>query len=101
MKVYLFNIFLLIIWSVIILDNKGINNRKKLFCIFASFQWIVISGLRHLSIGADTYAYKVYSYDLIAYSRWSDLFNNFINIMLRGGQGKDPGYSIIEKFTQT
>lgn len=57
MSVYLFNIFLNIIFASALLykgeDNSEKRN-KKIYITLASLQWILISGLRHVSVGADT-----------------------------------------------
>ena len=56
MAVYLINIALIIFWRVYF-TRKKFPNAKKYFCTVAAVQWILLSGLRHLDVGADTYAY--------------------------------------------
>lgn len=99
MNVYLGNILLLILYANIFLYSTVYRN-KKIFCILASTNWIVLSGLRDWSVGADTLAYKYYSFDVVIYNSWSDLWSNFLDIYFRGVPGKDPGYKFFEKFFQ-
>lgn len=96
MIIYVINILLIILWGIVLL---GISNKKnkKLFCIIATFQWIILSGLRHISVGADTYSYKVNFFDPIEFISWEKLITDFYNIIFLGFPGKDPGYPILEK----
>jgi len=96
---YLINILLMIFWGFTILGNNNIKNPKKIFVIIATIQWILLSGLRHVSIGADTLAYRDNFYD-ISNQSWSTLFENFRNIIIFGQEGKDPGYTLFVKFIQ-
>ncbi|SEL07577.1 EpsG family protein [Carnobacterium iners] len=59
----------------------------------------VLSILRHISVGADTFAYSN-NYDRISNTRWSDIFDEFIDTIFLGKEGKDLGYTIIFKFIQ-
>lgn len=97
MLVYFLNIVLILIWAITFYNRK---NGKKIFCTLVTLQWILISGLRNISVGADTYAYKVYRFDKTLNSTWTDLYENFFNIVFRDGKGKDPLYPIIEKTFQ-
>lgn len=98
---YFINIFLLIAFAIIISNNRDLKNRNKLFVVFATLNWIVLSGLRHISIGADTLAY-FNSYNRTLWTSWDDLFNNFVEIIIHGSEelGKDPGYYLFVKITQ-
>lgn len=98
---YYVNIFILIVFAISISNNKDLKNRNKLFVFFATLNWIVLSGFRHISIGADTLAY-FHSYNRTIGTTWSELFNNFVQIIFYGSEelGKDPGYSIFVKITQ-
>lgn len=71
-----------------------------MFCCIASLQWILLSGLRHISIGADTYTYKVNFFDITRYKSWGNIFGNLVNVLFKGAPGKDPGYQVFEKLTQ-
>jgi len=59
----------------------------------------LISGLRHVSIGADTLAYRDNFYS-ISNQSWTLIFENFKNILFFGQEGKDPGYTLFVKFIQ-
>ncbi|WP_071120031.1 EpsG family protein [Romboutsia timonensis] len=100
MSTYLINIILILSWAVVLLNNNTSKRNKKIFCIIVIIQWILISGLRHISVGADTYAYMVNRFNKTINSSWQELFTNFHNIVFLGGEGKDPGYPILEKIFQ-
>lgn len=70
---------------------------KKRVCVVGSFCWIILSGLRHVSIGADTEVYKN-AFDKSQLNEWDKLFENLYNKYILGEEIKDPGYRIIEKF---
>lgn len=96
------NIALIILYGILFLYTPKFRN-KKLFCILASLNWILLSGLRHISIGADTLAY-FHSYNRTLWTSWNDLFNNFVEIIFHGSEGlgkdKDPGFYLFVKMTQ-
>lgn len=94
--VYLINILLLTIESAVLARYEHRINSKKVFCTLATIQWVLISGLRGLSVGADTRGYKT-GFDLREYQSWDYLFRDFIDILFKDGDGKDPGYAILEK----
>lgn len=100
MFAYILNIVLLIVWGLLLLKFKKIPGRKVIFVAVATIQWILLSGLRHISIGADTYVYSR-SFLNIKYESWSQLFHNFYSILFLGAEGKDPGYAIFEKIVST
>lgn len=100
MIAYLINIFFIIFWGGVILVPNYSDTRKKVYCIIVTIQWILISGLRHISVGPDTYAYKIYRFEKTLQTSWEDLFDNFYNIIILKMDGKDPGYPILEKIFQ-
>ncbi len=120
---YYINIILLIFYAAILLWNHPTQGKKKVFCGLAATNWILLSGLRHFSIGTDTVAYQYAFYDS-KYRSWSTLFTNFRNTIFKwnlfeeramevGGEAsggiydliagenalavKDPGYAILSK----
>ncbi len=99
MKIYLINILLIFLYAYLFLYSSRHKN-KKLFCALASFNWILISGLRHISVGADTLTYKLNFFDYTMYNSWRYVLNNFVDVYFRGFEGKDPGYMIFEKLVQ-
>ena len=81
MAAYLINILLLFVWRYMFLSEKGKDNfeaPKKKFCIIASLQWIILSGLRAWSVGADTYGYKVNHFDRVINTSWKMLLDDFV-----------------------
>ncbi|WP_214823606.1 EpsG family protein [Exiguobacterium sp. s28] len=99
MVIYLLNMILLIAWAFLLLRDEGIRHGKALFVGLATFQWIVLSGFRHMSIGADTLQYK-WMYDQTKTISWSRLGENFVQILFGDADGRDPGYYIFQKMTQ-
>lgn len=117
---YYINILILILYAALLLWIRPTEGKKKVFCGLAAIQWILLSGLRHPSIGADTYAYRRTFYNS-KYVSWETLFENFKNTFFRwnifedgavGGTDyslidivlgentlavKDPGYAILNK----
>lgn len=98
MTAYIINIVLLILFASVLLLHPTKRN-KQIFCIIVSFQWIMLSGLRHYSIGADTFAYKI-SFENTIYTTWSFLLDRFIDMMSLDNSFKDPGYAFFEKLFQ-
>ncbi len=100
MLVYLINICLILLWAVPLLKINPTQKKKKIYCGIVALQWILISGLRHWSVGADTYAYyerfevvKTFSWDYLLSNSWDYLFN--------GASVKDPAYDLLVKAFQT
>ena len=114
MTIYLINIGLTLLFGFALLQNavalpsaslyikKPINTetmvlfKKKLFVFLTTVQWILLSGLRHMSVGADTENYRdsFLRNELIS---WEEAADNFVKIYFQGGEGKDPGYVFFEK----
>lgn len=99
MLIYLINLILLIAWAALLLRDDGIRNGKLLFVIIATVQWIVLSGFRHLSVGADTMQYK-WMYDQSKAMSWEQIGNNFMKGLFESGDDRDPGYFVLQKATQ-
>ncbi len=96
--VYLGNIALMLFWNIVIPETAK-NKRKKL-CMLYCLQWVLLSGLRAYTVGADTYSYKINSFDVIYVTSWDRIFDTFFEY-LHGIAGiKDPGYLIFEKICQ-
>lgn len=96
--IYLINAFLILFWNLVI--SERYKNKKLILCCLYALQWIIISGFRSYSVGADTYAYKI-QFATIEKKSWTyiiDIFLKYIN----GVEGiKDPGYMFIEKLYQS
>lgn len=108
--IYYINIFLEIILAIILLygvaDNSKLLSqkvmsveRKKWYCILSGSLWILISGLRGLSVGADTSAYY-YSYLNIQNISFNELLKNILSKIVYDIGNRDPGYDFFVKLTQ-
>ncbi len=99
MVVYLANIALMFIWKFALLRKNQTDKKKKIYCGIVALQWILISGLRHWSIGADTYNY----YNVFEASKsrtWQNIISNCYNYLFNGLKTKDPGYYLLQKIFQ-
>lgn len=96
MLVYLINIFLILFFGYLFLNRFPSEQNKKAFCGIVAVQWILISGLRHWSIGADTHAYYI-SFVRVRDLPWSKAFDNLFGYLFKGYEVKDPGYNIFQK----
>lgn len=106
MTVYILNIFLILIWGFVLTYINPTRRKKAAFCTIASFQWILLSGLRHPSVGPDTENY-MYSFSASGRFSWQELFNAFFRfyfkneekIVLSDGTAlsKDVGFTLFEK----
>ncbi|MCT4781659.1 MULTISPECIES: EpsG family protein [Exiguobacterium] len=99
MVIYLINMMLLIAWAFLLLRDDGIRHGKALFVSIATLQWIVLSGFRHVSVGADTLQYK-WMFDETKAISWNRLGDHFMAILFGEAEGRDPGYYILQKTTQ-
>lgn len=98
MTVYLVNIALILFWRLYYTQNRGADPRRS-FCRIVAIQWILISGLRGWSVGADTYAY----YDIFENMKstsWKSVLGDTFNYLFRGLSTKDPGYEVLTKLIQ-
>ena len=98
MTIYLINIALIIFWRLL-LGNRPESNSKKIYCGIVAFQWILVSGLRDWSVGADTYAYYLW-FEEVKRERWGELLGNLYGYLFRGLDVKDPGYNLLTKVFQ-
>lgn len=71
------------------------NKARTVLAVFVTIVLILQSGLRHVSVGPDTYNYYCHFIEDIHLS-WSAIFQNFIDVYLLG-VGKDAGYVVFEK----
>ena len=98
MLVYLVNVALICYWGFLLLYNKS-DKKKKIYCAIVAMQWILISGLRHISVGSDTYAYY-YAFERVKSTPWKTILLQNWNYLFHGLEIKDPGYPLLEKIFQ-
>ena len=99
MKIYLVNIILIILYRVIFQPQDRSENNNRIFCILASLNWILLSGLRHLRVGADTLKYGYY-FEQAKNISWLSLWKEPVDIFIHGSMGKDPGYIVFQKLVR-
>ena len=99
MTVYLVNMCLILFWGYIFLYKFKSDTNKKIYCSIIAFQWILISGLRHIDIGADTDSYLI-KFKNIKRISWPEIFSNITDYLFRGKEVKDPGYDLFQKAVQ-
>ncbi len=104
-NIFIYNILLDLLWAWIFLymnSNSRSEERKrknkKIFCILASVQWILISGLRAEWVGNDTINY------LDNFMRhkdlpWSTVFDNFYKFYVEKDPSIyfEPGFILYER----
>jgi len=100
LSIYLVNMAFLLLWAALLLWHKPDRLKRKVFCIVASSQWVLLSGLRHISVGADTYGYKLYSFDPALSTTWSEVFRIVMGTYFGPLEVKDPGYLVVVKVLQ-
>lgn len=98
MIIYLINIAFIIFWRLFFTQKRFANSRK-LYCGTVAFQWILVSGLRDWSVGADTYAYFEW-FERVKRMPWGTIFQNIFDYLFRGLEIKDPGYNLLTKIFQ-
>lgn len=98
MNIYVLNVILTLLWAGILLVKN--RNRKKqiAFCSLISIQWILISGLRGMSVSPDMFSYR-FRFNNTLQTSWNSVFKGFYEVYVNE-EGKDPGYTLFEKITQ-
>ena len=74
------------------------NRNRKNYIIFICIILILQSALRHVAVGADTYAYYL-KFEEIKLTSWQEIWENFRSVYVLG-EGKDAGYPLIQKVFQ-
>lgn len=72
---------------------------RRNFIILISLVLILQSGLRHVAIGNDTYAYMLKFEEILKYWSWNDVLNNFVKVYVYN-EGKDAGFPLVIKIFQ-
>ena len=74
------------------------NRNRQNYIIFICIILILQSALRHVAVGADTYAYYL-KFEEIKLTSWQEIWENFRSVYVLG-EGKDAGYPLIQKVFQ-
>ncbi len=98
MSVYLINIALIFFWAFLFLYIKPTLCKKKIFCTLACIQWVLLSGLRGIDVGDDTFSYRI-TFNIIRNTSWHRVFDNIVKY-IGGAEIKDPGYALFVKIFQ-
>lgn len=99
MEVYIINIGLIVFEGLWLLYQVPTKINKKRFCILVSLQWILISGLRGLSIGPDTVSY-FNNFERIKTYSWSYVLDFARTQLIMSSDAKAPGYTLLVKVFQ-
>ncbi|MDO4153639.1 MAG: EpsG family protein [Clostridia bacterium] len=98
MNIFVVNILFTMLWGFILLAVNPTAQKRKLYIALMSLNWILISGLRGVSVGADTLSYRR-RFERTLTTPWNKLFENFYMVYVNE-EGKDPGYAVFEKIVQ-
>ncbi|WP_214891065.1 EpsG family protein [Exiguobacterium sp. s142] len=96
MTIYLVNIALLVLWAMLLMRSDT-TYRRGWFVTFATVQWVVLSGFRHISVGDDTAQYGA----LFLATKplpLEALTRDFFTIVFT--ESEDPGYYLFQRLTQ-
>lgn len=99
MSVYLVNILLICFWGFALVLFKPTDRKKKVYCTIVAMQWILISGLRHISVGADTITYSG-AFERVKAMSWTHVLGMNWDYVVHGADVKDPGYTLLTKIFQ-
>lgn len=102
MYVYVINMVLIYFENLITKVKNGGKSYKKLFCFLVSMQFVLISGLRAITIGADTPVYEelfVYYHSIT----WKEMLDYFIAMFTQSGtyESRDMAYYLFTKIFST
>ena len=99
MSIFIINIVLIICEGLWLLYQVPSQKNKKKFCYLASVQWILISGLRHISVGADTEQYYI-NFERIKTYSWDYVLDFTRTQLIMDSDAKAPGYTFLVKIFQ-
>lgn len=108
MSIYFLTIVILILFRFLLKENYDSSSGKRAFCIFAALQLALLSGLRHITVGADTLQYKIGKWDVILQKGWKELLSNLGHFLLNGYRYRneynynveEPMYDLFQKTCQ-
>lgn len=105
MVVYLANIAFILVLGICLIYLQPTQQKRKWFCWLSSLSWILISGLRHISVGPDTIQYAN-SFARAGITTWKQVFHSLYRVYIEGYSPqasaenflyKDPGYLLFQK----
>ncbi|QUE87223.1 EpsG family protein [Exiguobacterium alkaliphilum] len=96
MTIYLVNLALLVMWAMLLMRSDA-SYKRGWFVTFATIQWIVLSGFRHITVGDDTAQYKALFLGTEGLPV-SALTNDFFKIVFT--ESEDPGYYLFQRLVQ-
>lgn len=96
---YLLSIVSILAFAAILRPSGGNARRKALYCSLMAVQFILMTGLRSMSVGADTYSYE-YNFEIVKWMNWPELFSRFYEQYWGSVSAKDPGFYIFTKAAQ-
>ena len=99
MTVYIVNLILIIVWGFFLTHTNPTDQKKKTYCTIVAIQWILISGLRGISVGNDTSQYLDLFEEGLNTS-WDTAVSNYWNYLFNGLDVNDPGYYLLQKIFQ-
>lgn len=85
--------FIVLVFYLLSANQPNQNNVRKNLIILACTLLAIQSGLRHVSIGSDTYGYYG-SFVSVIEANWTEVFAGFF---VDSEEFRDPGYRVIEK----
>lgn len=98
MAVYLINIALILFWRLYF-TQKRFPDARKYYCAIVALQWILISGLRDWSVGADTERYYTL-FEGVKQTSWGTLLRSSFEGLFRLQNDTDIGYYLLTKLFQ-
>lgn len=98
MNIFVVNIAVTLLLGALLLAIQPSERKKRIYIALMTVNWVCISGLRRVDIGADTLTYKG-RFQRTAMTSWRHLFEKFYLVYV-DEEGKDPGYSVFEKVVQ-
>ncbi len=95
MTILLTNVLALLFWAKVLRPHRDEGPGKKLFVLIASAQWVILSGFRSLSIGADTRAYEV-MYETASTWTPGEVLQEFVDYPGGRTRPRDYGYELLQ-----
>lgn len=95
----------LFFWALIIIgyfvfrpqtNTQTAKNKARVhYIVYVSVILVLQSGLRHVTVGSDTYQYALLFRES-QYLSWQDIWHYFYTVYIEG-EGKDAGYNVLQR----